>query len=194
MLMARIEFERKQLENTRERLASLKSTIKCEKKNIASRQEQKAELEQEVQDLTKSLEKLRKKLQDAQAIQDEASDNVERARDSARKMQRELDKVLKQIAGWNDEIEKSSSDRHAIYRRCRLEEIDIPLVSGSLDKVPLVEVRSSFTPDGKKVELIGRPKTTTRWMLMMMGLSERLWLITLVWNLISRNWTRRPRR
>jgi structural maintenance of chromosome 1 len=55
-------------------------------------------------------------------------------------MQRELDKVLKQIAGWNDEIEKSSSDRHAIYRRCRLEEIDIPLVSGSLDKVPLVEV------------------------------------------------------
>jgi structural maintenance of chromosome 1 len=139
-LTSRIEFERKQLENTRERLASLRSTIKSEKKNIAARQEQKAELEQEVQDLTKSLEKLKKKLQDSQVVQDEASDKVERARDSARKMQRELDKVLKQIAGWNDEIEKSSSDRHAIYRRCRLEEIDIPLVSGSLDKVPLVEV------------------------------------------------------
>jgi len=143
-LMSRIEFERKQLENTRERLASLKSTIKSEKANIASRQEQKAELEQEVQDLTKSLEKLRKKLQDSQTVQDEASDKVERARDSARKMQRELDKALKQIAGWNDEIEKSSSDRHAIYRRCRLEEIDIPLVSGSLDKVPLVEVSVYF--------------------------------------------------
>jgi structural maintenance of chromosome 1 len=60
-------------------------------------------------------------------------------------MQRELDKALKQIASWNDEIEKSSSDRHAIYRRCRLEEIQIPLVSGSLDKVPIVEVRLIFT-------------------------------------------------
>jgi structural maintenance of chromosome 1 len=172
--MDRIEFERKQLENTRERLASLKSTIKGEKKNIASRQEQKAELEQEVQDLTKSLEKLRKKLQDAQAIQDEASDKVERARDSARKMQRELDKVLKQIAGWNDEIEKSSSDRHAIYRRCRLEEIDIPLASGSLDKVPLVEVSSRLAPMRGRLELIGRHRMMTKWMLMMMGLSERL--------------------
>jgi structural maintenance of chromosome 1 len=118
----------------------LKKTIKTEKNNITSRQEQKVELEQEIKDLEKALEKLRKKLQESITIQEEASDKVERARDAARKMQKELDKALKQIAGWNDEIEKSSSDRHAIYRRCRLEEIDIPLVEGSLDKVPLVEV------------------------------------------------------
>jgi len=143
-LTTRIEFEKKQLETTRERLSSLKKTIKTEKNNITTRQEQKAELEQEIKDLEKALEKLRKKLGDSITIQEEASDKVERARDSARKMQKELDKALKQIAGWNDEIEKSSSDRHAIYRRCRLEEIDIPLVEGSLDKVPLVEVSPSY--------------------------------------------------
>lgn len=173
-------------------MASLKSTIKSEKNNIASRQEQKAELEQEVQDLTKSLEKLRKKLSDSQSIQDEASDKVERARDSARRMQRELDKALKQIAGWNDEIEKSSSDRHAIYRRCRLEEIDIPLVSGSLDKVPLVEVCPPILE--MEMELMGRHRKMMRWILMMMGLSELLLRTALVLSLISRNWTRRPRR
>ena len=37
-LMSRIEFERKQLENTRERLSSLKKTIKTEKNNITTRQ------------------------------------------------------------------------------------------------------------------------------------------------------------
>ena len=62
-------------------------------------------------------------------------------RDAARKTQRTLDKALKEIAGWNDEIEKSASDRHAIYRRCRLEEIDLPLVKGKLSRVPIEEER-----------------------------------------------------
>jgi structural maintenance of chromosome 1 len=121
-------------------LASLESTIASEKANISTRQEQKAELEEELQELLKVIEKLRKKLNDAIAVLDNASDKVEEARSAARKMQRELDRAMKQIAGWNDEIEKSASDRHAIYRKCRMEEIEIPLVSGSLDKVPLVEV------------------------------------------------------
>ncbi len=36
-------------------------------------------------------------------------------------------------------IEKQSSERFAIYRRCRLEEVDLPLLRGDLAKVPLEE-------------------------------------------------------
>lgn len=115
-------------------------SIENEKTNISTRKDQKAELETEVQDLQRTLDKLRKKLNDATAVLDAASDKVEEARSAARKMQRDLDRAMKQIAGWNDEIEKSASDRHAIYRKCRMDEIEIPLVSGSMEKVPLVEV------------------------------------------------------
>jgi structural maintenance of chromosome 1 len=51
----------------------------------------------------------------------------------------------------NDEIEKSALERSSIYRKCRLEEIKLPLLQGNLKNVPMEEVlitllifRSSF--------------------------------------------------
>lgn len=41
----------------------------------------------------------------------------------------------------NDEIEKLGLERSAIYRRCRLEEIKLPLIEGNLRHVPMEEVR-----------------------------------------------------
>lgn len=43
----------------------------------------------------------------------------------------------------NDEIERLSSERFAVYRRCKLEEIDLPLSEGSLEDIPIEEVRVS---------------------------------------------------
>lgn len=41
----------------------------------------------------------------------------------------------------NDEIEKLGLERSAIYRRCRLEEVQLPLIEGNLKNVPMEEVR-----------------------------------------------------
>lgn len=94
----------------------------------------------------------------------ETSETVDTLRDAFRKSQRGLDKTLKEIAGWNDEIDKSASDRHAIYRRCRLEEIDLPLVRGNLEKVP-IEENLGVAPEDMEVEDDGtqRPKEVKNW-------------------------------
>ena len=42
----------------------------------------------------------------------------------------------------NDELERLSSDRFSVYRRCKFEEIDLPMSKGSLDDVPIDEVSS----------------------------------------------------
>jgi structural maintenance of chromosome 1 len=39
-----------------------------------------------------------------------------------------------------DDIESQAAERFAIYKRCKLEEIELPLESGSLAKVPIEEV------------------------------------------------------
>lgn len=52
--------------------------------------------------------------------------------------------MLIRLLCQNDDIEKSASERFAIYRRCKLEEIRLPLVSGSVDDVPLEEVCPSL--------------------------------------------------
>lgn len=40
----------------------------------------------------------------------------------------------------NDEIEKLALERSSIYRKCRLEEIRLPLLAGNLRNVPMEEV------------------------------------------------------
>lgn len=40
----------------------------------------------------------------------------------------------------NDEIEKLALERSSIYRKCRLEEIRLPLQTGNLRNVPMEEV------------------------------------------------------
>ena len=41
----------------------------------------------------------------------------------------------------NDQIEALSMERTSLYRKCRLEEINLPLKSGNLRNVPMEEVR-----------------------------------------------------
>ena len=43
----------------------------------------------------------------------------------------------------NDEIERLGLERSGLYRKCRLEEIKLPLVAGNLKNVPMEEVRHS---------------------------------------------------
>lgn len=135
-----IEFEKSQLSGTDERLAHLQSTVDKAKKTIKKLRKDKAAVEAEIEQLQEEIAAEQSKLEETNAELEEVAKQVEAAREKARKEQRALDRSLKEIAGWNDEIERSDSNRHAIYRRCRLEDIDLPLLSGSLDKVPLEEV------------------------------------------------------
>ena len=93
--------------------------------------------------LQEAVEAQREKLNQANSAYKDATAVVGSIHDSLRTSQRALDKALKEIAGWNDEIEQAASNRHALYRKCRLEEIDLPLLSGNLNKVPLDEVGDS---------------------------------------------------
>ena len=44
----------------------------------------------------------------------------------------------------NDEIEKLGLERSSIYRKCRLDEMRLPLVAGNLKNVPMEEVSRRF--------------------------------------------------
>ncbi|GAA6063667.1 hypothetical protein JCM10212_001666 [Sporobolomyces blumeae] len=63
-----------------------------------------------------------------------------------RKATKALDKALKEIAACNDEIERLSSERFALYRQCKMEEIDLPLLKGSLDQIPIEEAAAPHAP------------------------------------------------
>ncbi|BGP07989.1 Structural maintenance of chromosomes protein 1 [Rhodotorula toruloides] len=141
-----IAFQSEQVDGTRERLESLQKLADKQRKALeqldVDREAKQGEieaLEQEVQDLSTVLEQLRDTLKDK-------TSELERVRKEGGKASRVLDKALKEIASCNDEIERLSSERFSIYRRCKLEEIDLPLSKGKLDDIPIEEAAAPAAP------------------------------------------------
>jgi structural maintenance of chromosome 1 len=136
----RLAFETTQQASTADRLASLRATTAKATNSLNQLSIDRKQVQAKLATLQSAVEAQREKMAEINSAYEQAIEVVETMRESSRKSQRSLDKALKDIAGWNDEIEQSASNRHALYRKCRLEEIDLPLLAGSLKKVPLDEV------------------------------------------------------
>lgn len=141
----------------------MKDSVKTDKKTLASCEQQQQEAETKISSMQAELTTMREKLkslEDEEAVKSQTADSIKK---TASKSASSLQKALREIAGWvssilpdvlkapahqlhcqNDDIEKSASERFAIYRRCKLEEIRLPLASGSVDDVPLEEVCHSL--------------------------------------------------
>ncbi|GMK58711.1 hypothetical protein CspeluHIS016_0601530 [Cutaneotrichosporon spelunceum] len=142
-----VEFEEQQLKTTEDRLGSLQASLERERRNSTVRSKRKQQVEEEIEALQAEIERQEGKLEKAKVAAESVGDDVESARNAVKRAQRELDHALKEIATWNDEIERSASDRHAIYRRCRLEDIDLPLNAGDLNKVPIEDNTAEMAMD-----------------------------------------------
>ncbi|ORX39922.1 putative cohesin complex subunit and chromosome segregation protein [Kockovaella imperatae] len=142
-----IDFEATQLDNTENRLSSLESFAEKSRQRLEELEREKATIQKELEQIRQTIRQARSKLEAAVQGSEQALQKVDRVRESSREMSRLLDKALRNIAGWNDEISKSASDRHAIYKRCRLENIELPLVRGRLDKVPLDAADTDLSMD-----------------------------------------------
>jgi structural maintenance of chromosome 1 len=74
----------------------------------------------------------------------ENKDEFEKFQVQVNKLKREVDKVrtaidthLKEAGVHETEIERAATERYALLRKCKLEEIDIPLAAGTIDAVPI---------------------------------------------------------
>ncbi|CAK5262899.1 unnamed protein product [Mycena citricolor] len=138
-LTHQIEYETDVLKQLMERLANVDKTVDKEKTNLDQHEAEKAEAQSVIDELEKTIASLREQLAGAQEALDEKSKIVEQARKTGSKSGKALDQALKEIALKNDDIEKSALERSSIYRRCRLDEIKLPLLQGHLKNVPMEE-------------------------------------------------------
>ncbi|KAJ7032498.1 condensin complex subunit SMC1 [Mycena alexandri] len=107
--------------------------------NLVKLEQQKAAAQEEISDSEDAIGVLREELSGLQEGLDEKTKNVEQVKRTTTKASKVLDQALKEIASKNDEIEKSALERSSIYRKCRLEEIKLPLLQGNLKNVPMEE-------------------------------------------------------
>ncbi|GBP76560.1 Structural maintenance of chromosomes protein 1A [Eumeta japonica] len=64
---------------------------------------------------------------------DSVEEDVNKARKDVTNIQKDIQSVQKQISSIEARIESKRSDRHNILRQCKIDDINIPLLEGSLD-------------------------------------------------------------
>ncbi|KAI6108622.1 RecF/RecN/SMC [Pisolithus croceorrhizus] len=122
------QFEQEQLQLTQTRLANLRKTQEEEEAKVTELEKEKRRIQEEIAEAQEALEHLREGLNEFSNTQEEKN-----------KAAKVLDQALKEIGMKNDEIEKLALERSALYRKCRLEDIRLPLLTGNLKHVPMEE-------------------------------------------------------
>lgn len=91
---------------------------------------QRADIDAEL----RAADKLKADRQAQRAKQDHAEEDLNKARKELTSIQKDIQSVQKQITSIESKIESKKSDRHNILRQCKIDDIIIPLLEGSLDE------------------------------------------------------------
>lgn len=143
----KVSFEREQVETMENRIKGYDDAVReCERK-IEELTEEKAAVSTELEQLAEGLATLQEALGKYQATLADHQTALDEAKQAHNKALRSIDKVIKDVATLNDDIQKLATDRHSIYRRCKLEEIELPLKRGSLEEVPMEEGMPQYAMD-----------------------------------------------
>lgn len=141
--LARLGHQRTFLEgqrtSTQERLAVLQATIDKETARLPRLQSEMDACEAAIASLHTQREAVRTALQTLHTEHASLSELLSERKKALQATVRDYDAHRKEVAHRRDEIEQLDAERTQLYRRCRLEAIDLPLVAGDLSSVPLEE-------------------------------------------------------
>jgi len=140
-LFPRLESEKRQLENFKADLERGKQVVKDEEANLEELRKKEKKLSQAVD---KAIEERREIKAEAEAgkkkLQDLAAE-LKALKEKHEELLQEIGALKKLTTSKENELQKNLAERHAIFKKCRMEEIDLPLKKGSLHD--LNEVRTS---------------------------------------------------
>ncbi|KAA1069968.1 Structural maintenance of chromosomes protein 1 [Puccinia graminis f. sp. tritici] len=159
-LQHQINFETEQLEGLVERQATVQSSSEKTLKTLESVTVKKQQVQNEMKEIDQEISQLRSRHDDFVQTQSEKAAIVSETKKELSKAVKVLDAALRDIGGWNDEIERLASDRLNIFRRCKLESISLPILQGSLLQIPMEEVVRA-TPVGDEASSENTPRAVT---------------------------------
>ncbi len=141
VLKNQLDFEATRLSATNDRIKRLEGQLQQDNGLIKSLTMEKDRIQSAIDALDDEYDALNKALEAASEHAGEAGERVAQAKRSLQKRTKVVDDTLKQIAEIETAIQRSSANRFAILRKCRIEEIKIPLADGSeaLSAIPLGE-------------------------------------------------------
>lgn len=134
-----IKFEQDRLQDTKNRITVLENRAQRDQTHIAELEAQKESMQSELDTLNTELDQLKEQLEQQKAKYAKKAEKVAEQRREVQKRSKNVDGTLKAVAGLEAESQRNAADKYALLRRCKLEDIDIPLTENSagLEQLPI---------------------------------------------------------
>lgn len=145
-------WETSRYKDTESRLHNLEVRLKQLSEDIKSYRAEKKAIEEAMSNDQDNLEALQEQLDEYKAELTKRTEKVNAAKAEVQKRSKDIESRQKAISALETEVQKNSAGKFALLRRCRLEQIDIPLVSGSLDNLPNEDNLLHQDPDAMDVD------------------------------------------
>ena len=153
-----LTFETKRLQTTSNRVKSLEEQSRRDADLIVSLEEEKQAMQEELDTLGKQLDKLNAAVEAHKANHQKQAELVSTQRRELQKRTKDTEHVTKTITGLEAEVQRNAASKTTLLRKCKIDQIDIPLAEGSaaLDDLPVDEAAA----DQDRMEVDEDPDTT----------------------------------
>jgi structural maintenance of chromosome 1 len=153
-LGSQLKWDASQIKDTEGRINRLKARIHQLEQDIEKYNVEKTELENAADTLRAEQTVLEDELQKSKEKLLAKNEKVNQAKSELQKRSKEIDTRTKAITALETEAQRSSAGRYALLRRCKLEQITIPLSERSrkLDTLPVDDNVLRTDPDAMEVD------------------------------------------
>ncbi|KAK5942116.1 Structural maintenance of chromosomes protein 1 [Knufia obscura] len=134
-----LNYEKTRLQSTDDRIQALQDKHQRDRQTIDELNEQKQGLQDDLETLKDDLDQLNAKLEQSKQKQQASSDKLNKARSEVQKRSKDMESSLKAISSAEGEHRRYTAGRYTVLRRCKIDDIQIPLTEGSatLEQLPI---------------------------------------------------------
>lgn len=138
-IQAQLSFERAQMQTTDDRIAALQDKAARDRGVIDELNERRQAIGEDLAAMKNNLDELQAQFEEQKQARNSLIEAETRARLEVQKRSKTYDATLKKIGVLEGQVKKFAAQRYSQLRRCKLENIQIPLVAGSssLDDLPV---------------------------------------------------------
>ena len=141
-LESRINYEQQQLQETKSRIKIAQDRAAQDESLVRELEVEKESSQNELDSLMVELDQLTEQLEQQKMKHSQKAEKVAEQRRELQKRSKNIDGTLKAVSALEADRQLNASSRYTLLRRCKLEDISIPLEEESrgLDQLPLDDV------------------------------------------------------
>ncbi|KAM0438908.1 hypothetical protein ACHAPT_001669 [Fusarium lateritium] len=147
-----LTWEQSRNNDTIARINRLQNVIRRLRNDAKTYVKEKEEIQTAMRDEQDELEALQETLEENKAELGEKNQKVSEARVEVQKRSKDIDEHQKKVNALETTLQRNSASKSALLRKCRLEQIRIPLEEGTLDNLPTEDDLLRQDPDAMDLD------------------------------------------